>query len=99
MQLHTLYALGLNCEITDEGIKHMQLHTLDTSGNDAHGSPVGNIVSVLPTSQISCRAVSIPENTSSSVYDAIDTEIDIDDDVGDEVCGDDPIGDFGRVLE
>jgi len=56
---------------------------LDTSGNNNHASPVGNIASILPSPQISCRAVDIPRNTDNS-RDAIDTGLDLDSQIGDK---------------
>jgi len=55
---------------------------LDSSDNNAHGSPVGSVSSVLSNNQISCRAASFPSNTSTSAIDAINTGIDINDEVG-----------------
>ncbi len=55
---------------------------LDTSGNNAHASPLGSLSSILSNSQISCQAANVPSNTSSSSYDGIDTELDVDSDIG-----------------
>ena len=55
---------------------------LDSSGNNAHGSPVGGVSSVLSNDQISCRAAAFPSNTSVGDIDAINTGIDLNDQVG-----------------
>ena len=54
---------------------------IDSSGNGNHGSPVGNAIPATYTGG-TCSVLSVPSNTSDSVQDAIDTEIDIND-VGD----------------
>lgn len=57
---------------------------IDSSGNNAHSSPIGNILPVLPDPQIACRAVDIVANNSTAVINAIDTELDIDADIGNQ---------------
>lgn len=54
---------------------------LDTSGNSNHASPIGSINSILPSPQISCRAVDVPLNNNETSY-AIDTELDLDSTIG-----------------
>jgi len=49
---------------------------LDSSGNDNHASPVGSISSTL-VAPISCQAVDIPNNSTLSSRDAIDTGVDV----------------------
>lgn len=55
---------------------------LDASGNGNNASPIGGITNILNDSQVSCRAANIPSNNSSSLYDAIDTKLDVDSDIG-----------------
>ncbi|MEP4891251.1 MAG: DUF6701 domain-containing protein [Aliiglaciecola sp.] len=49
---------------------------LDSSAKNNHGSPIG---SVLPFSYSAgtCRLLNVPRNTSSSVRDAVDTQLDL----------------------
>lgn len=56
--------------------------TILDSINANHASPVGSISPYLFNDQISCQAVSIPQNSSRSEFAAIDTGLDIDSDVG-----------------
>ncbi|NCP65793.1 MAG: LamG domain-containing protein [Paraglaciecola sp.] len=50
---------------------------LDSSGNLRHASPTGVIASLLNTDQIACRMVSVPDNRSSAIKDAVDTQVDL----------------------
>lgn len=50
--------------------------------NNNHASPVGVLAPYLSNDQASCQAVSIPSNSSRSVFSAVDTGLDINDDVG-----------------
>ncbi|WP_158771954.1 DUF6701 domain-containing protein [Paraglaciecola sp. L1A13] len=52
---------------------------IDSSDNLRHGSPVGDISSILSVEQISCRFVDIPLNSSAATFDAIDTGFSPDD--------------------
>lgn len=53
----------------------------DTTGN-FNGSPIGSVNPVLPTNQKSCRALEVPNNTSSTTYYAVDTGITPNDNIG-----------------
>jgi MSHA biogenesis protein MshQ len=47
------------------------------SSNGHHASPIGNIAPLLNTDQIACRMVSVPDNRSSAIKDAVDTQVDL----------------------
>ena len=60
---------------------------VDSSGNGNNGSVVGavvpgNIIPVVSGSPGTCGYAEIPFNNSNNVYDAIDTGIDVDNDIG-----------------
>jgi MSHA biogenesis protein MshQ len=56
---------------------------LDISGQGNHASGTGSAEPLLLTSQISCSATSIPDNSSESIQDAVDTQLDVND-IGDK---------------
>ncbi|MFA3791471.1 DUF6701 domain-containing protein [Aliiglaciecola sp. SL4] len=49
---------------------------LDSSAKNNHGSPIGN-VSPYSYSAGTCRLLNVPMNTSTSVQDAVDTQLDL----------------------
>ncbi|ABG38714.1 CUB domain-containing protein [Paraglaciecola sp. T6c] len=46
---------------------------LDSTSNQRHASPLGEVVSVLSTAQVSCRFADVPMNTDATVIDTIDS--------------------------
>ncbi|MBO9489264.1 hypothetical protein J7384_02695 [Endozoicomonas sp. G2_1] len=59
---------------------------LDTSGNNNHGSPLGNISPLIPSPVIpvaggSCQAMDVPRNTNNG-QSALNTNLDLDSQVG-----------------
>jgi len=57
---------------------------IDSSGNNNHSSPVGNILPILPDSQIACRAANMVANNDTATINAIDTELDVNTHIGDQ---------------
>ncbi|ALS96999.1 DUF6701 domain-containing protein [Lacimicrobium alkaliphilum] len=56
---------------------------LDSSSLGNHASGIGNAEPLLLTSQISCSATSIPDNSSEFIQDALNTQLDVND-IGDK---------------
>ncbi|MBC3766116.1 DUF6701 domain-containing protein [Neptunicella marina] len=50
---------------------------LDSSGNDHHGSPLGRVRPIFPSTQKSCLALWVPNNTSYSTQDGVQTNFDL----------------------
>ena len=46
---------------------------LDSTSNQRHASPLGDVLSVLSTAQVSCRYADVPMNTAAAVIDTIDS--------------------------
>jgi MSHA biogenesis protein MshQ len=56
---------------------------IDSSANARHGSPIGSVSPIFPDGlQKSCQVLDVPPNSRSSDKYALDTGIDVDDDIG-----------------
>ncbi|GGF82923.1 hypothetical protein GCM10011338_39000 [Alteromonas lipolytica] len=49
----------------------------DSSGENHHGSPVGGVTPLLPTNEVSCRALDVPYNTTYSALDEVNSNLDL----------------------
>jgi MSHA biogenesis protein MshQ len=55
---------------------------IDTSSALNHGTPVGNVTPITPDTGLSCKVMNVPSNSSASNKYSLDTELDVDADIG-----------------